>query len=89
MSRLPVKEHSTQVLAETVRRFANAYTVLEDGQLVTAKLLELIEEVPVGGKQIHDANLVATMLVHGVDRIVTANVSDLKRFAGFVEILPL
>lgn len=41
------------------------------------------------GKRIHDANLVATAQVHGAGRILTANVSDFRGFAPYVEILDL
>ncbi len=41
------------------------------------------------GKQIHDANVAATALVHGVRRILTANVGDFQRFESYVEILDL
>jgi hypothetical protein len=32
------------------------------------------------GKQVHDANVIATMLAHGVSTVVTMKVAD---FAGF------
>lgn len=41
------------------------------------------------GKQIHDANLVATALASGIRRLVTANMDDLKRFASEIEMVDL
>ncbi|HEX5716122.1 MAG TPA: PIN domain-containing protein [Thermoanaerobaculia bacterium] len=41
------------------------------------------------GKQIHDANLVATSLASGVARLVTANVEDFRRFKPEIEIIDL
>ncbi|MBL8131909.1 MAG: hypothetical protein JNL42_08630 [Anaerolineae bacterium] len=35
---------------------------------------------PTSGKQVHDANLVATMLVYGIDTLLTINMDDLKRY---------
>ena len=35
------------------------------------KLVELLARVLVAGKQVHDANLVATMLAYGVARLLT------------------
>ena len=39
------------------------------------------------GKQVHDANLVATMLAHGIRRLLTFNLADFQRFAGLVELV--
>lgn len=55
----------------------------------TAELLNLLREFPVGGKQIHDANIVATMLVHDIDTLVTQNIEDFKRFSGKIGLIPL
>jgi hypothetical protein len=43
--------------------------------------------VECSGKQIHDANVVATALTHRVSRICASNVDDFERFTPFVEIV--
>jgi predicted nucleic acid-binding protein len=53
---------------------------------VLERLLQLLAAYPGAGKQVHDANLVAAMLVHGVGRLLTFNATDFQRFAGAVEI---
>jgi predicted nucleic acid-binding protein len=60
----------------------------EDGK-VSDRLLALVEEVACGGKQVHDANIVATMLVHGVESLVTLNVADFARFDEQVRLISL
>ena len=72
-----------------VERFARAFEVLEDGQAVMDMLASLCREVPVGGKQVHDANIVATMLAHGERRLLTLNVRDFRRFGQRVELVAL
>ena len=42
------------------------------------------EPVGCGGKQVHDANVVATMLAHGAGTVVTMNVEDFARFGRHV-----
>ena len=42
----------------------------------------LVIEHEVSGKKAHDTRLVAAMLVHGVDAIVTFNGDDFRRYAG-------
>jgi predicted nucleic acid-binding protein len=74
---------------------ANAYAfcdrmqLLDESARVTDRLLTLLEEVACSGKQVHDANLVATMLTHGIDTIVTMNADDFVRFKQYITILPL
>ena len=70
-----------------VRRMTDAFHILEDGPRVTETLITLCSEVSVGGRQIHDANIVATMLAHGERRLVTFNVSDFRRYGDRIELL--
>jgi predicted nucleic acid-binding protein len=72
-----------------VARFAAAFDVLEDGPEVGARLVELCRGVAVAGRQVHDANIVATMLAHGETRLLTANRGDFQRFAPRIEIVGL
>jgi len=48
-----------------------------------------MQELHIGGKQVHDANIVATMLVYGIPRLLTANPSDFARFAHLLTVEPL
>jgi predicted nucleic acid-binding protein len=49
----------------------------------------LLADVQCPGKQVHDANLVATMLVHGIGTVVTMNLGDLARFERYVSLIRL
>ena len=72
-----------------VRKFQSLFDVADDNQEVLDGLLQLLETYPGAGKQVHDANLVATMLAHGVHRLLTFNGRDFQRFAGLIELEPL
>jgi len=78
---------SLEVAVADVHRLANIHTVLEDGPAVTERLLQLVVRFPTRGKQVHDANLVATMLAHGVARLLTFNAGDFRRFGTLVEVV--
>ena len=52
-------------------------------------LAVLCREVPVAGKQIHDANIAATMLAHGERRLLTLNVKDFRRYGERIELVDL
>ncbi len=56
---------------------------------VSVQLLDLMKEYKVSGKQVHDANIVSSMLTHGIERILTHNTDDFVRFRKLVRILPL
>lgn len=70
-----------------VRLFRSAFNLLEDGAEVFDHLLRLLAVHPGAGKQVHDANLVAIMLTHGIDQLFTFNVADFRRFGKLIEIV--
>ena len=70
-----------------VERMCRGFEILEDGPQVMGMLEELCRDVPVGGKQIHDANIVATMLAYGESRLLTFNRSDFRRFGDRLELV--
>ena len=74
---------------EDATRLVSSFTVLEDGPNVMAALAVLCREVPVAGKQIHDANIAATMLAHGERRLLTLNVKDFRRYGERIELVDL
>lgn len=69
-------------LTEDVRYFSRRFHLAEDGSEVTDRLLLLLEQVAVGGRQIHDANIVATMQVYDIDQLLTHNTNDFARFSS-------
>jgi predicted nucleic acid-binding protein len=73
---------------ERVRRFATVFQVAEDGSPVLDRLLDLLAAYPTGGRQVYDANIVATMLGHDLRRLITFNVSDFQRFSSLIDLEP-
>ena len=72
---------------DDVSRLIGSFEILEDGPVVTESLVGLCREIPAGGRQIHDANIVATMLAHGERRLLTFNVSDFRRYGDRIELV--
>jgi len=72
-----------------VRAFRARTSLLAEDGKVADRLLALLDATSCGGKQIHDANVVATMLVHGIDTIVTINLVDFTRFERQVRLVGL
>ena len=76
-------------LVADIRRFQAQFQIAEDGPAVTANLLTLLSTVPVGGKQVDDANIVATMQTCGLRRLLTHNTADFARFGAIIQVEPL
>ena len=68
-------------------RFVQRFAVLEDGPLVWDELMTLTRGFAFGGKQVHDPNIVATMLAHSETRLLTFNEADFRRFGSLIEIV--
>ena len=62
-------------------------TLLAEDARVADRLLGLLDDVACGGRQVDDANVVATMLAHGVEAVVTMNLDDFGRFGQFVSLI--
>jgi predicted nucleic acid-binding protein len=71
---------------DNARAFRSRMRLLTEDAKVANRLAELLRETKSGGKQVHDANVVATMLVHGVDTVVTLNTVDFARFGQHVHV---
>ena len=84
----PIPPELATVVAQ-VQQFQQRFHVANEGPEVTTRLLALLLEVPTRGRRIHDANIVATMLVYGVRRLLTNNTDDFVRFAAFIDVIPL
>lgn len=72
-----------------VRQLRARLHLLAENEKVADRLMELLDAVECTGKQVHDANVVATALVHGIDTIITLNVGDFARFSGHLRALGL
>jgi predicted nucleic acid-binding protein len=79
---------AAELIADIIR-FQSQFLTAEDGPAVTANLLTILRSITIGGKQVHDANIVAVMQAHGIRRLSTHNGGDFARFDGLVQIEPL
>ncbi|MCI0556539.1 MAG: PIN domain-containing protein, partial [Anaerolineae bacterium] len=61
--------------------------VLDDTEIVMETLWQLYADIPFGGKQVHDANLIATLFSYGLDTLVTVNTADFVRFMPRLKLL--
>lgn len=73
----------TDALAN-VAELSRCLRLLEETASVSRRLRELVRRHNLQGKRIHDTNIVATMIEHGLKRIVTSNPDDFRLFAELV-----
>lgn len=71
-----------------VAEFRKCIQVLDENTQVAQRLLQLIRKHEWKGKRIHDANIVATMLEHGLARLVTLNGKHFERIEGVSVVEP-
>jgi hypothetical protein len=72
-----------------IKAFRGRIRLLADGEGVWDRLQTLVTSYGCKGKQIHDANVVASALAAGVASLVTANVRDFTRFAAELKVIDL
>ena len=80
---LTIAEAEAEVLA-----IEAGMTLLSDNEAVYREWRRIIVECSVSGVQVHDARLVAVMIVHRVSHILTLNVADFSRFSGISVLHP-
>lgn len=78
-----------QQSGQRVDDIAQLYHIADDTHDVTQMLKSLMQQFPTVGKQVHDANIVATMLVYGIDTLLTLNVADFQRFSSKIKIMTI
>jgi predicted nucleic acid-binding protein len=84
----PIPPNPAEVVGRA-RILAELFQVVDETQQVTDKLFTLLETVPLGGKQVHDANIVAAMQVSGIQHLFTLNPVDFTRFSSHIAVLTL
>jgi len=71
-----------------VEAFLPRLRVLDETDATAASLRDLMRRYQVRGKHIHDANIVATMMTHGVSRLATYNQKDFDFSEVVLEPIP-
>jgi predicted nucleic acid-binding protein len=71
------------------RLFQAQFRVVQDNQAVLSALDTLLQNFVVGGKQVFDTNIVATMQAYGISHLLTHNTADFTRFATLITVIPL
>jgi predicted nucleic acid-binding protein len=77
---------SAQLAGQQAETLTTLYRVADENGAVFRELLTLLRAGLASGKQVHDANVVATCLAWGIPRLLTHNVADFQRFSAHVRV---
>ena len=69
-------ERTAREVSELQRRFP----MLPDSPEIFPRWLELVRRLPIHGKRVHDARLVAVLEAHAVEHLITFNTADFTVF---------
>ena len=72
-----------------VALFSSLFHILQGSPDVMAKLELLAGNVRFAGRQVHDANIVATMMAHNETRLLTFNSKDFFRYRNYIELMDI
>jgi len=75
-------------VADHVREILSRFPLLPDTPQVFMTWLYLADKYAVKGKRTHDTRLVAVMLAHGVENLLTFNVDDFRSFQEIKAVHP-
>ena len=76
-------------LTQAIRQFETEFEIADKDAAVTAILLDLLKSRTIQGKQIHDANIVATIRRYAISSLLTHNIADFTRYLPDINLLPL
>lgn len=73
---------------EVARQIEKAFILLPDIEAIHHEWRRLVSAYAVSGTKVHDARIVAAMIVHGVRHILTLDGRDFDRYADIVTVPP-
>jgi predicted nucleic acid-binding protein len=80
--------HTSAEAAVEVNRLKGLFLLLLDTHTIYAEWERLVMSYGVRGVNVHDARLVAAMLIHGLTHILTFNTSDFTRYTEITSVHP-
>lgn len=80
--------YSPEQAAAEVNRLKDLFQLLPDTPAIYQQWEQLVTRYEVKGVQVHDARLVAAMLVHRLTEVLTFNVADFTRYTEIKALSP-
>ncbi len=77
------------MILKNYESFQKHFILLGEDRDTVNELRQLLSKIPAAGKQVHDANIVATMLAHNIPCLLTNNTADFARYSQLITVIPL
>jgi predicted nucleic acid-binding protein len=77
-----------ETVRQEVEQLQAQFPLLDDTAAVYPQWLELVSSTHVTGRRVHDARLVAVMLIHGITHLLTFNADDFRLFPAITVVTP-
>lgn len=77
------------MILKNYESFQKHFILLSEDRDTVNELSQLLSKIPAAGKQVHDANIVATMLAHNIPCLLTNNTVDFSRYSQLITVIPL
>ena len=72
-----------------LNKLTDLLTIVDDTPVILPAWRKLVIQHQVIGKNAHDAWLVAAMIVHKIERILTFNIADFQRYKEIEAVSPM
>jgi hypothetical protein len=63
------------------------FPLLPDSPEISPRWLELVKQLPIHGKRVHDARLVAVSQAHALEHLITFNTTYFVAFGSLVSLI--
>ena len=73
---------------EVIRQIEKVFILLPDVEAIHHEWRRLVSAYSVSGTKVHDARIVAAMIVHGIRQLLTLDGSDFGRYTEIVAVPP-
>ncbi|HLP44710.1 MAG TPA: type II toxin-antitoxin system VapC family toxin [Candidatus Deferrimicrobium sp.] len=74
------KTLTSQEIVEDIEKWEKSFNVIDETKETTDNLKKLLAKYEIKGKQIHDANIVASMINYSIPLVFTFNIKDFQVF---------
>ena len=78
------KPLSPEIIASDIENLKDTFHVADETEETTRILIELIKSYKITGKNIHDANIFATMTANSIRNLFTLNTGDFQKFNDLI-----
>ena len=74
-------DYNINDVINSIEKFSNQFHIADENKSTSEKLLILVKQYNISGKNVHDCNIVATMKQYEIKNILTHNTKDFIKYS--------